>query len=172
MATGIFAGCVFYLDVDARLGGPASLSGEQKSQDFADTSASDFAASLTTRGAHVLQGACARLNRSERAGPSVTPAGAGDRCAACCGRRCPSRTLRPRVPACLMRGVPSADFDAGECTHYVTDRADKDSPVAGLMGKLAPGSPWQLHVVNPDWVNACIRCAILGLHSRRLGRSW
>ena len=43
MATGIFAGCVFYLDVDARLGGPASLSGEQKSQDFADTSASDFA---------------------------------------------------------------------------------------------------------------------------------
>jgi hypothetical protein len=81
MATGIFASCVFYLDADARLGGPASLSGEQKSQDFADTSASDFAASLTTRGARVLQGAraapTAHLIRSERARPSVILAGAG-----------------------------------------------------------------------------------------------
>ena len=54
MATGgIFSGCVFYLDADARLG-PAPLSGEQKSQDFADTSASDFAASLMDAGARVL----------------------------------------------------------------------------------------------------------------------
>ena len=53
MTEGIFSGCVFYLDADARLG-PASLLVEQKSQDFADTSASDFAASLMDRGARVL----------------------------------------------------------------------------------------------------------------------
>jgi len=54
---GIFESCVFYLDPDARLGGPMSLSGEQQSQDFADTSTSDFTGRIEEQGGTVLIGA-------------------------------------------------------------------------------------------------------------------
>jgi len=54
---GIFKSCVFYIDSDAWLGGPMSLSGEQQSQDFADTSTSDLTGRIEEQGGTVLIGA-------------------------------------------------------------------------------------------------------------------
>ena len=68
------------------------------------------------------------------------------------------------VHACVLIACDvRADFDVALCTHYMTDDAGKDLAAGGRMGRLPAGSLSKLHVVTPDWVNACIRCRTISL---------
>ena len=52
----IFAGCVFFLDPNARLGSPAAFPDEQQSQDFATTPAAEFTSKIEEQGGIVTPG--------------------------------------------------------------------------------------------------------------------
>jgi len=56
-----------------------------------------------------------------------------------------------------MRG---ADFDAAQCSHYVTDDIGDGSTLATQVDQISAGSKWQFKTVSPEWIDLCIRWSL------------